>query len=109
MLGVTRAKNSNADDILLKEVADELGVSNSFKGVDVGVYYNEDKSPRDPYFDGDGPLRSPCIECAGCMVGCRYNAKNPFGSDESHLKCIKFIGQKTDRPEKHGKINRKSD
>ena len=83
MLGVTRAKNNYADDIILKEVADELGVSNSFKGVDVGVYYNEDKSLRDPYFDGEGPLRSPCIECAGCMVGCRYNAKNTL--DKNYL------------------------
>jgi len=27
---------------------------------------------------GKGPLRKPCIECAGCMVGCRENALKWF-------------------------------
>ena len=37
----------------------------------------------DPYFNGEGPLRSGCQECAGCMVGCRYNAKNTL--DKNYL------------------------
>lgn len=76
MLGVTPARNQNPDDLLLREIARDMGREETFKGVDVGVYYNEDLTPRDPYFNGEGPLRSPCIECAGCMVGCRHNAKN---------------------------------
>jgi cholesterol oxidase len=35
----------------------------------------------DPYFKGLGPLRKGCIECAGCMVGCRYNAKNTLNKN----------------------------
>jgi cholesterol oxidase len=31
---------------------------------------------RDPYFGGAGPARAGCRHCGGCMVGCRYNAKN---------------------------------
>lgn len=83
MLGVTRVKGHYADDALLKSVAEDLGQGLTYKKVDVGVYFNEDPTPRDPYFNGEGPLRTPCIECAGCMVGCRYNAKNTL--DKNYL------------------------
>ena len=83
MLGVTPVKGHYADDVLLKEVAAEMGRMHTYKKVDVGVYYNEDKTPQDPYFNGEGPLRTPCIECAGCMVGCRHNAKNTL--DKNYL------------------------
>lgn len=83
MLGATKAKNIYYDDHLLKEVAEDIGKPDCYKGVDVGVYYSDDKNPRDPYFDGSGPLRTPCVECAGCMVGCRYNAKNTL--DKNYL------------------------
>lgn len=83
MLGVTQVKGHYADDMLLKEVATDLGVGDTYKKVDVGVYYNEDKTPQDPYFNGEGPLRTPCTECAGCMVGCRHNAKNTL--DKNYL------------------------
>lgn len=83
MLGVTRARGHYNDDILLQAVAEDIGTAHTYKKVDVGVYYNEDKTPRDPYFNGEGPLRTPCIECAGCMVGCRYNAKNTL--DKNYL------------------------
>ena len=83
MLGITPAKNNYYDDNLLKEVAIDIHKENSFAGVNVGVYYSDDVTPRDPYFDGKGPMRTPCIECAGCMVGCRHNAKNTL--DKNYL------------------------
>jgi cholesterol oxidase len=43
----------------------------------VGVFFGEPgKEVTDPYFGGEGPARSGCIQCGSCMVGCRYNAKN---------------------------------
>ena len=30
----------------------------------------------DPYFGGEGPERTGCVRCGGCMIGCRYGAKN---------------------------------
>ena len=30
----------------------------------------------DPYFGGEGPTRTGCQHCGGCMVGCRYNAED---------------------------------
>ncbi|MEP7320399.1 MAG: GMC oxidoreductase [Saprospiraceae bacterium] len=83
MLGVTKAKNHYADDQLLLAVANEMGKGNSYKAVDVGVYYDDDRTPKDPYFNGEGPMRTPCIECAGCMIGCRHNAKNTL--DKNYL------------------------
>ena len=31
---------------------------------------------KDPYFGGVGPDRHGCMQCGGCMTGCRFNAKN---------------------------------
>src|SRR5262249_42955930 len=37
----------------------------------------------DPYFGGEGPERAGCIRCGGCMVGCRFGAKNTL--DQNYL------------------------
>lgn len=83
MLGSTPSRNQNLDDRLLAEVARDMGREHTFRGVDVGVYYGDPDNPVDPYFDGKGPLRNGCIECGGCMVGCRHNAKNTL--DKNYL------------------------
>jgi cholesterol oxidase len=83
MLGSTPSRNQNLDDRLLAEVARDMGLEHTFRGVDVGVYYGDPDNPTDPYFDGKGPLRNGCIECGGCMVGCRHNAKNTL--DKNYL------------------------
>ena len=77
MLGVTTCEAEGPADQLLKELADELGVSETYSNTRVGVYFGEPGTTvADPYFGGDGPDRSGCIECGSCMVGCRHNAKN---------------------------------
>jgi cholesterol oxidase len=79
MLGVTEYRGEGPADELLKELAEELGVSDSYHRTRVGVFFN-DEAPGatvpDPYFGGEGPERAGCIRCGGCMPGCRYNAKN---------------------------------
>ena len=77
MLGVARnPKLWNADN-LLRKMADERGMSSTFRATDVGAYFGEPGvTVPDPYFDGFGPDRAGCKHCGGCMVGCRYNAKN---------------------------------
>src|SRR5262249_49315872 len=37
----------------------------------------------DPFFRGEGPPRTTCIGCGGCMMGCRYGAKNTL--DQNYL------------------------
>jgi cholesterol oxidase len=77
MLGVARNPRLWAADAALKEIAQELKTESSFQATDVGVFFGEEgKEVPDPYFGGEGPARVGCIHCGGCMVGCRYNAKN---------------------------------
>lgn len=81
MLGVTENPRQWTADAVLKEVATELGVQSTFQPTRVGVFFGngqeqEGQEVPDPYFGGEGPPRNPCIHCGGCMVGCRYNAKN---------------------------------
>ncbi len=84
MLGTTQYKKDNPEDIVLKEVAAEMGKADSFKSVDgVGVYLGDSAKETDPYFKGLGPLRRGCTECAACMVGCRVGAKNTL--DKNYL------------------------
>lgn len=77
MLGVATNPRQWPADAVLREVADELGQSDTFRPTDVGIFFGSSgvKVP-DPYFGGAGPDRSGCTHCGGCMVGCRYNAKN---------------------------------
>jgi cholesterol oxidase len=84
MLGSMKYKKENPEDVVLKEVAREMGRENTYGRVDyVGVYLGNPDKEVDPYFNGLGPKRKGCIECAGCMVGCRYNAKNTL--DKNYL------------------------
>ncbi|OPX12646.1 GMC oxidoreductase [Mycobacterium sp. AT1] len=82
MLGVVTNPTFTDADRILKEVADDMGVGDTFVPTPVGVFFGEDgkkepgKTVPDPYFGGAGPARTGCIECGSCMTGCRYGAKN---------------------------------
>jgi cholesterol oxidase len=77
MLGVTQYDRDGEADVLLKEFAQTLGVEDSYVRTPVGVYFGQPgQTVSDPYFGGEGPDRTGCVRCGGCMVGCRYGAKN---------------------------------
>ena len=82
MLGVVQNPTFTDADRILKEVADDMGVGDTFVPTPVGVFFGPDgtktpgKTVPDPYFGGAGPARTGCIECGSCMTGCRYGAKN---------------------------------
>ena len=82
MLGVVMNPTFTDADRIMKAVADDMGVGHTFTPTPVGVFFGPDetKTPGkrvpDPYFGGVGPERTGCIECGGCMTGCRYGAKN---------------------------------
>ncbi|HYU14907.1 MAG TPA: GMC oxidoreductase, partial [Candidatus Acidoferrum sp.] len=44
----------------------------------------------DPYFGGRGPERTGCIQCGGCMLGCRFGAKNTL--DKNYLYLAEALG-----------------
>lgn len=80
MLGVTPNPNLWPADHVLEEIAGELGRQPTFHPTTVAVYFGETgkegQEISDPFFGGEGPARSGCTQCGGCMVGCRINAKN---------------------------------
>jgi len=91
MMGRTKYDKLNPEDKLLKQVSEKMGRSHTFDNVQVGVYLDENTEEKDPYFQGLGPPRKPCTECAGCMVGCRENAKNSL--DKNYLYFAFFNNQ----------------
>jgi cholesterol oxidase len=77
MLGAARNPKLWKADDQLKQLAEEIGMGHTFRPTDVGVYFGEEAvTVPDPFFDGEGPERTGCQHCGGCMVGCRHNAKN---------------------------------
>lgn len=77
MLGVARNPRLLPADAVCKELAESSGLGHTFEPLPVGVFFGEaNQTVNDPYFGGAGPERSGCNFCGGCMVGCRYNAKN---------------------------------
>ena len=82
MLGVCDNPCLWNSDHILRDVADGMVTRSDFQATRVGVFFGSEyklvEGPEipDPYFDGNGPARKACIHCGGCMVGCRYNAKN---------------------------------
>jgi cholesterol oxidase len=80
MLGVTTNPMLTDIDEHLRQIAVELDVEETFAPTEVGVLFGETgeegQEKPDPYFGGQGPSRMACQYCGGCMVGCRYNAKN---------------------------------
>jgi cholesterol oxidase len=89
MLGAIKNPRLETGDLILQQLADQLGKRDYFSPTDVAVFFGEpDKTVPDPYFNGKGPERSGCNFCGGCMTGCRFNAKNTL--DKNYL----FLAQK---------------
>lgn len=84
MLGVVETPRTFPADDLLRSAAADFGCAHTFKRTEVGVFFGEPgKEVHDPYFGGEGPDRTGCTFCGGCMVGCRFGAKNTL--DKNYL------------------------
>jgi cholesterol oxidase len=91
MLGATRNPNITYVDQVIESVARDIGRADDFHPTEVAVYFGEaGKTVADPYFDGNGPDRTGCIGCGGCMTGCRFNAKNTL--DKNYLYLAEKLG-----------------
>jgi cholesterol oxidase len=91
MLGVTQNTFEGAPDKLLASIAKDRGQANTYVTTPVAVYFGEPgKRAKDPYFGGAGPDRTGCTLCGGCMVGCRFGAKNTL--DKNYLYFAEKLG-----------------
>lgn len=90
MLGVVENKILGPADRLLKQVATAAGVGDSFYRTSVAIFQAPDGVPGgqtypDPFFNGEGPERTTCKGCGGCMMGCRHGAKNTLDLNYLYL------------------------
>ncbi len=86
MLGVATYPGWTPADRVMQRVARSLGRDDVIAPTEVGVFFGDpNRDTPDPYFGGEGPARRGCRECGGCMVGCRYNAKNTLVKNYLYL------------------------
>ncbi|MFF0527476.1 GMC oxidoreductase [Nocardia amikacinitolerans] len=88
MLGVAPNPRMTPADEVIREIADDLGVGDTFHATNVGVFFNESDPGAevdDPYFGGAGPRRRGCVHCARCFTGCPHNAKNTTTTNYLYL------------------------
>jgi len=86
MLGAVPNPRLQVGDEALKTLARRCGKEHAFEATDVAVYFGEpDVTVPDPYFGGKGPARAGCNFCGGCMLGCRFNAKNSLDKNYLHF------------------------
>jgi cholesterol oxidase len=84
LLGAATVPFETPADRVLAQLAERLGVAETYRPTDVAVFFGEPGTEvPDPYFGGAGPARRGCIRCGGCMVGCRHGAKNTL--DRNYL------------------------
>ncbi|WP_159839999.1 GMC family oxidoreductase N-terminal domain-containing protein [Nocardia sp. CY41] len=90
MLGVTENPVTTPTDRILREVAQDMGIGDTYCRTPVGVLFadNDSRPGRqvaDPFFGGAGPARSTCTHCGECMTGCRHGAKNTLVKNYLYL------------------------
>lgn len=77
MLGRTTNPLMTEMDDLLRTTAKRMGAAHTFGPTPVGIYFGKPGvTAKDPYFDGDGPPRTGCVFCGGCLTGCPHGSKN---------------------------------
>jgi cholesterol oxidase len=90
MLGVIENRVLGPADHLLRRAAEAAGVGHTYYRTQVAVFQEAEgeaggNTYPDPYFGGEGPDRTTCNGCGGCMVGCRFNAKNSLDKNYLYL------------------------
>lgn len=90
MLGVTQNRLLGPADRLLKQAADAIGMGHTFYRTNVAIFQAREgeeggKTVSDPFFRGEGPERTTCRGCGGCMMGCRHGAKNTLDMNYLYL------------------------
>lgn len=90
MLGVIQNRILGPADDLLNKTAAARGSGQTFYHTRVGIFQADEGQAAnqtfpDPYFGGSGPARTSCTGCGGCMMGCRFGAKNTLDLNYLYL------------------------
>ena len=84
MLGAAPVPWESYADTVIRDLARRRGREAELEPTRVSVYFGrEGETVADPFFGGEGPARTGCVHCGGCMVGCRYGSKNTL--DRNYL------------------------
>ena len=91
MLGVVQNPVETESDRVMRRAAAQLGCDDTYRRTPVAVFFGkEGETESDPYFLGEGPSRTGCTLCGGCMTGCRFGAKNTL--DRNYLYFAEKFG-----------------
>ena len=87
MLGRTTNPHLGAMDEHLRSAAEAVGAADTFGPVPLAIHFGDGPGSRspDPFFAGEGPERTGCLLCGGCLAGCPYGAKNTLDLNYLHL------------------------
>ncbi|MCB1141407.1 MAG: GMC family oxidoreductase [Leptospiraceae bacterium] len=86
MLGTAKNPRLEKGDLALQELGKQIGKGNHFEPTDVAIFFGEpNRTVPDPYFNGEGPERTGCNFCGGCMIGCKHNSKNTLDKNYLYL------------------------
>jgi len=90
MLGMTENRILGPADHLLQRTAAASGCGHTFYPTRVGIFESTNGEPGgqtlpDPFLGGEGRERTTCIACGGCIMGCRYGAKNTLDLNYLYL------------------------
>jgi len=89
MLGAARTPFDSAAEPVIREVARRMGVEDTFERTVVAVDFEK------------------CVRCGGCMVGCRYGAKNTL--DRNYLRLAEELGAVVDADREATLVRRDGD
>ncbi len=86
MLGATENPTWTYADRVIERLAERIGRKEHHHPTKVAVYFGEPGTTvPDPYHGGEGPERTGCILCGGCMLGCKHGAKNTLDHNYLYL------------------------
>lgn len=84
MLGRTPSPFAGEMDDHLRAAARAAGREDTFGPTPMAIWFGEEGvTVADPFFGGEGPERTGCRLCGGCLVGCPYGSKNTL--DRNYL------------------------